>query len=70
MKKYDDVFKHYDGNLVLHGFDTEHDLHLAEKALERLLTAMAEMSFYAVNKELEPYRRKCAKQMDKELQGG
>lgn len=67
MKQFSSVFKHFDGNLVLHGFDTEHDLKLAEKALERMLTALATMSMYTVNKELEPYRRKCAKELDKEL---
>lgn len=68
MKGYKDVFKHFDGNLVLSGFDTEHDLELCKKALERMLTCMAEMSFYKVNKELEPYRRKCAKEMDKQIE--
>lgn len=65
--KFDGVFKHFDGNLVLHGFDTEHDLKLAQQALERMLRVLAEMSFYNVNKELEPYRRKCASEMDKDI---
>lgn len=30
-KGYKSVFKHFDGNLVLSGFDTEHDLRLARK---------------------------------------
>lgn len=67
MKQFISVFKHFDGNLVLHGFDTEHDLKLAEKALERMLAVLATMSMYTVNKGLEPYRRKCAKELDKEL---
>lgn len=66
--RFDDVFNHIDGNLVLRGFDTERDLELCKKALERMLTCMAEMSFYKVNKELEPYRRKCAKEMDKQIE--
>lgn len=66
-QKFNGVFAHFDGNLVLHGFDTEHDLELCKKALECMLTCMAKMSFYKVNKELEPYRRKCAKQYDKQI---
>ncbi|MCH5315450.1 MAG: hypothetical protein J1E81_06020 [Eubacterium sp.] len=67
MKGCKGIFKHYNGNLVLSGFDTEHDLHLAEKALERMLNSMACESIYAINKVLEPYRRKAAKAMDYEL---
>ena len=68
MKGYKKVFKAHDHNLVLSGFDTEHDLRLAEKALERLLSVMAEGSIYAINKVLEPYRRKAAKAMDYEIE--
>lgn len=67
MKGYKGIFKHYNGNLVLSGFDTEHDLKLAEKALERMMCVLACGSIYELNKELEPYRRKAAKAMDYEL---
>lgn len=68
--KFESVFQTADGNLVLHGFDTAHDLKLCEKALERMLRCLSETSIYNVNKVLEPYRRQMAREMDKEIKEG
>ena len=62
MEKFKEKFEVIKGNLVLSGFDTEHDLQLAIKALERLCYGMAGESLYDINLFLEKYRRQAAKE--------
>ena len=62
MEKFKEKFETIKGNLVLSGFDTEHDLQLAIKALERLCYGMASESLYDINVFLEKYRREAAKE--------
>ena len=62
MEKFKEKFEAIKGNLVLSGFDSEHDLQLAIKALERLCYGMAGESLFDINKFLEKYRREAAKE--------
>lgn len=50
-------FKLGNGNIVLHGYETEADLKRAERDIKRVFVSLAYMSVYEVIKELEPYRR-------------
>lgn len=59
--------KFRDGNFAVHGYSTEKDTQRAIKDLERLLTLLSMTSLYEVNKILEPYRAKGAREFDKEL---
>lgn len=60
-EKFKAKFENIKGNLVLWGFDTERDLNMAIKALDRLCIAMACESLYDINLFLEKYRREEAK---------
>ena len=62
MEKFKEKFEAIKGNLVLSGFDTQHDLQLAMKALERLCYGLAGESLYDINLFLEKYRREAAKE--------
>lgn len=62
MEKFKAKFEAIKGNLVLSGFDNEHDLQLAMKALERLCYGMASESLFDINLFLEKYRREVAKE--------
>ena len=62
MEKFKEKFEVIKGNLVLSGFDTEHDLQLAMKALDRLCYGLASESLYDINLFLEKYRREAAKE--------
>ena len=62
MEKFKEKFEAIKGNLVLSGFDTEHDLQLAIKALDRLCYGMAGESLFDINLFLEKYRREAAKE--------
>lgn len=65
MEKFKGIFNlnfgAFKGGLVLSNFDTEHDLNLAIKGLERLCMFMAGESLYDINRFLEKYRQKAAK---------
>lgn len=58
---FKDKYENIKGNIVLWGFDTERDLKLAMKALDRLCIGMAGESLYDINLFLEKYRREVAK---------
>ena len=62
MEKFKEKFEAIKGSLVLSGFDTQHDLQLAMKALDRLLYGLASESLYDINVFLEKYRREVAKE--------
>lgn len=62
MPKFKQKFEAIKGNLVLSGFDTQHDLQLAIKALDRLCYGLAGESLYDINLFLEKYRREAAKE--------
>lgn len=62
MEKFKEKFEAIKGNLVLSGFDTEHDSQLAIKALDRLCYGLAGESLYDINLFLEKYRREAAKE--------
>lgn len=62
MEKFKEKFEAIKGNLVLSGFDNEHDLQLAMKALDRLCYGLASESLYDINLFLEKYRREAAKE--------
>ena len=62
MEKFKAKFEAIKGNLVLSGFDTQHDLQLAIKALDRLCYGMASESLFDINLFLEKYRRRAAKE--------
>lgn len=68
MKGFDGEFKLKTIGLSLHSFDTEHDLKLCINALNRLMSVMSEDTIFNINKELEPYRRKAAREMDREIE--
>lgn len=61
------LFPIRNGNLVIRGYDTEKDLKKARADIDRLLDIMSGMTFFEINKMLEPYRVRVAKAYDKEL---
>ncbi len=66
--KYAKHIKIGNENMAIHSFDTEKDLKLCEKAIERALNIMASMSFSELIALFEPYRKKIAKAYDKEVE--
>ena len=55
-------FKIGEATLLLFGYSTDKDLKRAVKDIERVLTCLADNSLYGVEKALQPYRLKAAKQ--------
>lgn len=51
-----------EATLRLFGYSTEKDLKRAVKDIERVLTCLADNSLYCVEKALQPYRLKAAKE--------
>lgn len=56
----------FGGNLVLTGYDTERDLNMAKKDIERMLMIVASESVYNIMKFLAPYRAEMAKREELE----
>ena len=61
------LFPVKNGNLVMTGYSTEKDLKKARKDIDRLMVIMSDMTFFEINKMLEPYRARVAREFDKEL---
>lgn len=56
-----DGINNFGGSMVIHGYDTLHDLKLAKKDVERMIRIIAEKSIYDIIKFLAPYRIKEAR---------
>ena len=55
-------FKIGEATLLLFGYSSNKDLKRAVKDIERVLTCLADNSLYGVEKALQPYRLKAAKE--------